>query len=308
LITVLAGGVGAARYLQGLIGIIPERNITIIVNTGDDAEFFGLHVSPDIDTILYTLKNMADKKKGWGIKGDSFNCLNMLKKYGYETWFKLGDKDLALNIYRTQLLRKGFTLSEATKKISKRLGLNLEILPMTNDKFVTKIETPSETIHFQEYFVKRHAMDEVVDVKFEGVNEAQPGPNVINSILNSDAIIICPSNPIVSIGTILSVKGVKQALKETSAKIVAISPIVGGKTIKGPADKMMQGMGLEASAFGVAELYKDFLNSIVIDQIDETEKTRIEELGINVIVTNTIMRTLEDKIQLARVTLRSVGI
>jgi LPPG:FO 2-phospho-L-lactate transferase len=308
LITVLAGGVGAARYLQGLIGIIPERNITIIVNTGDDAEFFGLHVSPDIDTILYTLKNMANKKKGWGIKGDSFNCLNMLEKYGYETWFKLGDKDLALNIYRTQLLRKGFTLSEATKKISKRLGLNLEILPMTNDKFVTKIETPSETIHFQEYFVKRHAMDEVVDVKFEGVNEAQPGPNVINSILNSDAIIICPSNPIVSIGTILSVKGVKQALKETSAKIVAISPIVGGKTIKGPADKMMQGMGLEASAFGVAELYKDFLNSIVIDQIDETEKTRIEELGINVIVTNTIMRTLEDKIQLARVTLRSVGI
>ncbi|MEJ2271567.1 MAG: 2-phospho-L-lactate transferase CofD family protein, partial [Candidatus Bathyarchaeota archaeon] len=150
--------------------------------------------------------------------------------------------------------------------------------------------------------------DEVVDVKFEGVNEAQPGPNVINSILNSDAIIICPSNPIVSIGTILSVKGVKQALKETSAKIVAISPIVGGKTIKGPADKMMQGMGLEASAFGVAELYKDFLNSIVIDQIDETEKTRIEELGINVIVTNTIMRTMEDKIKLARVTLRSVGI
>lgn len=308
MITVLAGGVGAARFLQGLVKIIPERNITVIVNTGDDAEFFGLHVSPDIDTILYTLRNMVNKKKGWGIRGDTFNCLSMLERYGYETWFNIGDKDFAIHIYRTQLLRSGLTLSESTEKIRKKLGLNLKILPMTDDKFVTTVITPSGSMHFQDYFVKRHAMDEVVDVKFEGTNQAKPGPKVIDSILESDAIIICPSNPIVSIGTILSLDGIKVALKDTNAKIVAISPIVGGKTIKGPADKMMQGLGLEVSTFGVATFYKDFLDSFVIDQVDETEKTRIEELGINVIVTNTIMRELEDKIRLARVTLRAVGI
>jgi LPPG:FO 2-phospho-L-lactate transferase len=307
-ITVLAGGVGAARFLQGLVEVVPAKDITVIVNTGDDADFFGLHVSPDIDTIMYTLANMVDEKRGWGIRGDTFNCLKMLEKYGYDTWFNLGDKDMATHIYRTQLLRRGLTLSETTDRIRRKLGLKVKILSMTDDRFVTKVVTPSGSIHFQDYFVKRKFRDSVIDVKFEGADEAKPAPKVIDSILDSDGVIICPSNPIVSIGTILSVNGVEEALKETKTKVVAISPIVGGKPIKGSADKLMQGLGLEVSAYGVAAFYQDFLDTFIIDQVDETEKVKIEKLGIDVIVTNTIMKKLEDKVQLARVALRSVGI
>jgi LPPG:FO 2-phospho-L-lactate transferase len=308
MITVLAGGVGAARFLQGLVEVVPAEDITVIVNTGDDAEFFGLHVSPDIDTIMYTLATTVDEKRGWGVRGDTFSCLKMLKRYGYETWFNIGDKDLATHIYRTQLLRKGLTLSETTERIRRKLGINVKILPITDDKYVTKVVTPSGSIHFQNYFVKRKFRGKVIDVKFEGADNAKPSPKVIESILDSDAVIISPSNPIVSIGTILSVTGVKEALKERRTKIVAVSPIVGGRPIKGPADKLMQGVGLEVSAYGVAAFYHDFLGTFIIDRVDETEKVRIEGLGINVIVTNTIMREMEDKIQLAKVVLRSVGI
>ena len=308
MITVLAGCVGAARFLQGLTNVVPQKDITAIVNTGDDIELYGLHISPDIDIIMYTLAGIVDEEKGWGIRGDTFHCLDMLKRYGHETWFNLGDKDFATHIYRTRLLRRGLSLSEATKRLCQELGLELKILPMTDDKFETKVVTVVGTIDFQEYFVKRKAQDEVIDVIFEGAEKAAPAPGVVDSILSSDAIIVCPSNPIVSIGTILSVKGVKSALEETEAKVAAISPIVGGSPIKGPADKLMRGLGLEVSAYAVADLYRTFLDTFVIDQVDQAEKERIEGLGLNVVTTNTIMRDLKDKIQLARVTLRSVEV
>jgi LPPG:FO 2-phospho-L-lactate transferase len=307
MITALAGGVGAARFLQGLVNVVPEKDITVIANTGDDIELYGLHISPDLDIIMYTLAGIVDEEKGWGIRRDTFRCLDMLKSYGHETWFNLGDKDFATHIYRTHLFKRGVSLSEATERLCQKLGLELKILPMTNDRFETKVVTAVGTIHFEEYLVKRKAQDEVIDVKFEGVEKARPAPGVVDSISSSDAVIICPSNPIVSIGTILSVKGVKSALEKTEAKVVGISPIVGGFPIKGPADKLMRGLGLEVSAYGVAELYRTFLDTFVIDQVDRAEKERIEGLGLNVVTTNTIMRDLKNKVQLARITLRSVG-
>ena len=305
MITALAGGVGAAKFLQGLVNIVPEKEVTIIVNTGDDIELYGLHISPDLDIVMYTLAGIVDEEKGWGIQGDTFHCLNMLERYGYETWFNLGDKDFATNVYRNQLLKRGLPLSDASQEICKKLGLKLKILPMTDDKFETKVVTTAGTMHFQEYFVKRKAQDEVINVTFEGAEKAQPAPGVVDSILNSDAIIICPSNPIVSIGTILSVKGIKNALEETEAKVAAVTPIIGGSPIKGPADKLMRGLGLEVSAYAVANLYRAFLDTFVIDRVDQAETLRIERLGLHVITTNTVMKNLEDKVQLARVTLRS---
>jgi LPPG:FO 2-phospho-L-lactate transferase len=303
MITALAGGVGAARFLQGLVRIVSEKEVTVIVNTGDDIELYGLHVSPDLDIVMYTLAGIVDEEKGWGIRGDTFHCLDTLQKYGHETWFNLGDKDLATHIYRTHQLKNGLSLSEVTSRLCQALGLSVKILPMTNERFATKIATDSGAIHFQEYLVKRGAQDKVMNVVFEGAEEAQPAPRVVDSILESDMVIICPSNPIVSIGTILSVKNVRNALRETKARVVAISPIVGGRPIKGPADKLMQGLGLDVSAYSVAKLYQDFLDAFIIDRVDEAEKEHIENLGMQVIVTNTIMKTLEDKMQLAKVVL-----
>jgi len=307
LIVALAGGVGAARFLQGLIRVVQEEEVTVIVNTGDDIELYGLHISPDLDIIMYTLAGIVNEETGWGIQGDTFHFLEMLQKYGQETWFKLGDKDLATHIYRTNLIKSGLPLSEVTSRLCQSLGLKVKILPMTNDKFETKIVTDKGVMHFQEYLVKRGAQDKVINVIFEGAEEAQPAPGVVDSILEADAVIVCPSNPIVSVGTILSVKNVRSALKETKAKMVAISPIVGGRPIKGPADRLMRGLGLEVSAFSVANFYRDFLDVFIIDYVDQSERNRIKRLGLNVIVANTIMKSLEDKIQLAKVVLRSIN-
>jgi LPPG:FO 2-phospho-L-lactate transferase len=252
---------------------------------------------------MYTLSGIVDEEKGWGVKDDTFHCLETLQKYGSETWFKLGDRDLATHIHRTCLLRKGYKLSEVTAKLCQAFGLKVRLIPMTDEKFATFIVTDKGKMHFQEYLVKRGAQDKVINVEFEGAEKAKPAPGVVDSILNSEAIIICPSNPIVSIGTILSVKGVRKALRETKAEIIAISPIVGGSPIKGPADKLMSGLGLEVSAYGVAAFYKDFLDAFVIDNIDSAQKPRIEALGLKVAVTNTIMKTLQDKVELARVVL-----
>ena len=308
MITTLAGGVGAARFLQGLVHVVPPKEIVTIVNTGDDIEFYGLHISPDVDIVTYTLAGIVDEEKGWGIRGDTFNCLDMLRKYGYETWFMLGDKDLATHIHRTLLLKSGLKLSEVTEKIRKALGVKVKIIPMTDDKVQTKIVTSVGEMHFQEYLVKRKAQDPVLDVKFEGIERAEPAPGVIEAILNADGIIICPSNPIVSIGPILSIKGVKEALKKTKAKIVAISPIVGGAPIKGPADKLMRGLGIEVSALGVAKIYRNFLDTLIIDNVDRDLKPRIEEIGVKVYVTNTIMKTIENKIKLAKEALNCIGL
>jgi len=300
LITALAGGVGAARFLTGLVRVIEAENLTIVVNTGDDVEMHGLHVSPDLDIVTYTLAGIVDTTRGWGIEGDTFHFLEMLKRLGVEAWFALGDKDLATHIYRTTLLRQGKRLSEVTATLANVLGVNSRILPMTDDHFETRIVTEHGAIHFQEYLVKRQAQDRVLNVEFVGADLAKPAPNVVEALRAADLVVLCPSNPIVSMGTILSVKGIRDALLRSEARKVAVSPIVAGAAIKGPAPQLLRGLGMEVSAYAVAKLYSDFLDIFVIDNADLAERERIEKLGLEVRVTNTIMRTFEDKVDLAK--------
>jgi LPPG:FO 2-phospho-L-lactate transferase len=304
-ITALAGGIGAARFLTGLVKLIKEEDLTIIVNTGDDIELHGLHVSPDIDIVTYTLAGIVDEEKGWGIRGDTFHCLETLEKLGQEVWFALGDRDLATHVFRTALMKKGEKLSNVTALVSRALGLKAKVVPMTDDCFETRIVTKNGTVHFQEYLVKREAKDAVLGVEFAGADVAKPAAGVVEAVMSADAVVVCPSNPVVSIGTILAVNGVRDALRRTNARKVAVSPIIAGAPVKGPAGKLLTGLGLEVSAYSVAKLYSDFLDTFVVDVADSGEKGEIEKLGINVKVTNTVMRTLEDKVNLAKVVLEA---
>ena len=305
MIVALAGGVGAARFLTGLTRLVENEDLSVIVNTGDDIELFGLHISPDLDIVTYTLAGIVDEAKGWGVMGDTFQCLEMLKAHGLDTWFGLGDRDLATHLYRTESLKKGYTLTQITKEISSVLGLKTKILPMTDDVFETRVRTSEGSIHFEEYFVRRQAKDEVLGVEFVGATTAKPAPGVLDAILEAEIVVVCPSNPVVSIGTILEVDGVRDALKRTNARVIGISPIVAGMPIKGPADKMLRGLGFEVSAYGVAKIYSDFLDTFVIDTKDTGSKSRVETLGVNVKVTNTVMKSLEDKVALAKAVLEN---
>ena len=305
MITALAGGVGAAKLLLGLTKIIDPEDLTIIVNTGDDIELHGLHISPDLDIIAYTLAGLVDEEKGWGFRGDTFHCLDALKRFTGAAWFNLGDKDFATHIHRTNLLRKGRTLTEVTAEISRALGLKATILPMTDQKFETRILTREGTMHFEEYMVKRGAKDEVLGVEFFGVENAKPAEGVTSAIATAERVVICPSNPVVSIGTILAVKGVRDALKRTKARKVAVSPIIAGAPVKGPADKLLRGLGYEVSAFSVAKLYSDFLDAFVVDIVDAAEKQHVEQLGLEVKVANTLMKSLDDKVRLAKTVLEA---
>jgi len=303
MITTLAGGVGAAKLLMGLTRVMKPEDLTAIVNTGDDIQLHGLHISPDLDIAAYTLAGMVDEEKGWGIRGDTFHCLDGLRRLTGSEWFNLGDGDLATHIFRTNCLRSGATLTEVTVEITRALGVKTRILPMTDDRFETRIVTKGGTMHFEEYMVKRGAKDEVLGVELFGADKANPAPGVVEAIEEAERVVVCPSNPVVSIGTILAVKGIRGALKRTKAQKVAVSPIIAGVPVKGPADKLLRGLGREVSAFGVAELYGDFLDTFIIDYADADEKERIERLGVEVKVTNTLMRSLEDKVRLARVVL-----
>ena len=300
MIVALAGGVGAARLLEGLIRVVPQRQITIIGNVGDDIEFYGLHVSPDLDIVTYTLAGIVDPVRGWGFKGDTFYCQKLLQRYGYKTWFHIGDSDLATHLYRTEQMRRGMPLSAATASIVSRLGLGVTLLPSTDDLLQTYIVSSRGRMHFQEYMVRRQTKPKVKRVLFKGSESARPAPHVVQSITEASEVIICPSNPIVSIGAILAVKGIRAALRETKARILGISPILGGKTVKGPADKLMKSLGMEASAIGVAKCYKDFLDTLIIDKIDAQLAPQIRSLGIKPIVTQTLMKTTVDKVHLAR--------
>ncbi len=302
-VAALAGGVGAARFLTGLVQHINPADLTVIANTGDDIELFGLHISPDVDIVAYTLAGIVDESKGWGIKGDTFNFLDTLKTFGVDAWFNLGDKDLATHIYRTTQLKQGKLLTQITEEICHSLGLHAKILPMTNDPFATYIKTPERTMHLEEFFVKHQCRPEVLGIEFLGADSAVAAPGVLDAISKSDLVVICPSNPIVSVGTILSVAGVRDALRKTEAQVVGVSPIVAGKVIKGPADKMLRALDFEVSAFGVAQLYSDFLDLFVVDDKDAAEAGRIVSLGIEVAVTNTIMTSFADKASLAKVVL-----
>src|SRR3989454_4424912 len=308
MIVVLAGGVGAARFLQGLVQVVPQQRITVIVNTGDDRDFYGLHVSPDLDIVMYTLAGVVDEKNGWGIRNDSHNTMQQLTHYGNEDWFLLGDRDLATHIHRTNLLRQGKSLSEVTEELRNYFGLRMRILPMTDQAVATHIQTPVGLLHFEEYMVKRRCADEVQDVVFVGARESRPAPGVVDAIKKAEAILIAPSNPIVSIGSILAVPGIHDALHEASGMVVAVSPIVGGAPIKGPADRLMRGLGMDVSAVGVARCYRDFLDVMVIDEQDAHLVPEIEDLGIPTVVTNTIMRDDVVKAALARTVLQATGL
>ena len=304
-IVALAGGVGAAKLLRGLVKVVSPKSLVIVGNVGDDVELYGLHISPDLDIIMYTLAGIVDEAKGWGVKGDTFHCLEMLGRLGFETWFKLGDRDLAIHIARTKMLRDGMTLSQATAQLCKMLGVEANIIPMSNDPVRTKVQSGDLLLDFQEYFVKRGTMDTVTHVFFEGAEKAKPAPGVIEAIMEAERIIICPSNPILSIAPILSISAIKKALEASKAPIVGVSPIVGGKALKGPADKIMAGMGFEASPYGVAKFYGSLLKHFVIDEIDVEHKKRIENLGIKVTVANTLMKGVEDAVSLARVVMEA---
>ena len=295
----LAGGVGAAKFLRGLVDLVDPETLTIISNTGDDLERFGLCVSPDIDIVAYTLAGLVDEERGWGIRGDTFEALSMLQRYGEAGWFNLGDRDLATHILRTQRLRAGESLTAVTRFLCQALNIGPRILPMCDKAVPTLVRTPAGLFHFQEYLVQRSGREEVLEVIFQDVEQARPAHGVCAALAQAKTILICPSNPVISIGTILAVPGLRQAVIDSPAPVVAVSPIVAGKTLKGPADLMLRSLELEVSACGVAQYYGDLLDGMIIDVQDAALRPRLVDMGLRVEVTNTVMRNLEDKRALA---------
>ena len=291
-IVVLAGGVGAARFLQHLVRIHPREHITAIVNTGDDTVFHGLHVSPDIDTVTYTVAEKIDIERGWGLENESWIAMENLKRYepfGALTWFNLGDRDLATHLWRTSRLREGATLTDVCADQARAWNLGIRLLPMSNDPVATKVETSEGRLDFQEYFVRhRHGLD-VSAITFEGIETATAAPGVLAAIGAADLIVVAPSNPLVSIGPLLAIRGVRDALAARRSRVVAISPIIGGAALKGPADRMLATLGHESSCRGVAALYSDFAATMIIDRVDEQRRVEVEACGVRAIVTNTIM-------------------
>lgn len=282
---------GASKFLRGLRLALGGEELTVIVNTGDDITLYGLRISPDIDTVIYWLSGAVDRQRGWGQKGDTFRTLGALERFGVETWFKLGDLDLATHIYRTWLRREGKTPTEITRLIAEAFGVKgATVLPMTDADVETWVETDRGFMHFQDYFIRERMKPPVLGVELRGMEGALPAPGVVEAIAAARGVIICPSNPIISVGTILGIRGIREALCSSRAPVVAISPIVGGKALKGPADRMMRGLGLEPSSRQIAKLYRDFLHTMVIDRGDAGEAESIRALGVRVIVTDTIMR------------------
>jgi LPPG:FO 2-phospho-L-lactate transferase len=301
MIVTLAGGVGAARFLEGVVRVIPPQDVTAIVNTADDITLHGLYISPDLDIVTYTLAGIVEESQGWGVRGDTTNALEMLKRLGADTWFLLGDRDLATHIRRTELLRAGATLSEVADQVRRALGVATRVLPMSDDPVATYIKTAGGMIHFENYLVQRQAQDQVLGVHFEGAAAARPAPGVLEAIRDAEAVLIAPSNPIVSVGTILAVPGIRAALQETAAPVVAVSPIVGGAAIKGPAGPLMRAMGFEVSARGVAACYAGLADVLVIDNVDADLAEDIRAAGMEVVITDTIMRGPAEKRALAQV-------
>jgi LPPG:FO 2-phospho-L-lactate transferase len=299
-VVALAGGVGGAKLARGLALAGLGERLSVVVNTADDMQLFGLHIAPDLDTVMYTLAGLANPVQGWGIVDESFTTLEMIKGYGRDAWFLLGDKDLATHILRTERLRAGIGLTDVTAELSAALGITARILPMCDEPVATRVATPDGELEFQEYFVRRRHADDVSGVRFEGIEAARVTPQVTAALDAAACVILCPSNPFVSIDPILAVGDFRSRL---AAPVVAVSPIVGGQAIKGPAAHMLQTLGHDVSALGVAALYRDFLNGMVIDTVDEELATPIEALGIATLVTNTVMHSDSDRKTLADETL-----
>ncbi len=307
MICVLSGGTGGAKFVDGLRQVMPAEEIVLVVNTGDDLLWWGLYVSPDIDSITYVLSGMLSRERGWGVKGDTFLCLQAMGQLGEPTWFHTGDRDLAMHLLRSRLLAEGKTLSEATAVISDKLGVKARVLPMSNSRVETRVDTPVGELSFEEYFVQRWYQDPVNSVRFAGASDAEPAPGVIDAIVSADAVIIAPSNPVTSIGPILAVPGIRDALLRARGKIAAVSPIVGNAPVAGPAGILMQAHGLPCSIAGVAQAYEDFLDVLVCDSRDARAAEGVRKSGLRVQCTQTIMRSADDKAALAREVLSSIA-
>ena len=306
MITVLTGGTGGAKFVDGLRQVVSPEELTIIVNTGDDLLWWGLYVSPDIDSITYVLSGMLSRERGWGVKGDTFFCLQHMGQLGQPIWFHAGDRDLAVHILRSKLLAEGRTLSEVTSEIADKLGVKAHILPMSNSRVETRVLTPLGELSFEEYFVQRWYQDPVESIRFAGAADAEPAPGVLEAIVNADMVLVAPSNPVTSIGPILAVPGIREALHKTKGRIAAVSPIVAGEAVAGPAGILMASQGLPVSVAGVAQGYHDFLDMLVIDVRDADAAEELSRSGLRVHVTKTIMRTSEDKADLASAVLAAV--
>jgi len=293
-IVALAGGVGAARFLSGLVRAAPPERLTVIVNTGDDREFYGVHVSPDVDIVTYTLAGCVDRTRGYGLEGDTSHVIEALGALGHETWFRLGDRDFAHCHHRSLRLAAGAGLGEIADELRRALGVTSRILVMSEDPCPTIVElADGRRVHFEEYLARDGAPDEVTGVDLSAAAAARPGPGVLDAIGAADVIVFCPSNPIVSIGPILEVPGLREALRDAVAPVVAISPIIGGAPVKGPADRLLRGLGIEVSARGVAGLYRDVASGYVLDRRDAEQTAEVEALGLKARSVETLMRTPE---------------
>jgi LPPG:FO 2-phospho-L-lactate transferase len=299
-VVALSGGVGGAKLAHGLYQALEPDTLTLIVNTGDDFDHYGLRICPDLDTTLYTLGGIANETTGWGVAADTWTALDMLRRYGVDAWFQVGDRDFATHILRTERLRAGATMSAVIAELAAALGVHAAILPMADEPVPTLVWTPAGELAFQDYFVRRGHEDDALGVRYEGAERAQPTPAVREALAQAEVILLCPSNPFVSIGPILAVAGMRDLVRFAPAPRVAVSPIIGGKALKGPADRMLATMGQEVSAYGVAAWYGGLLDGMVIDQQDAEQAPRIEALGVRTLVTNTVMASVADRVQLAR--------
>jgi LPPG:FO 2-phospho-L-lactate transferase len=299
-ITALAGGTGAAKLLRGLGRVLDPRDLTVVVNTGDDTLIWGLHVSPDLDTVCYTLGGVIDERKGWGLTDETFHALDQIGRYGEPVWFNLGDRDLATHLHRSRLLREGHSLTQITRAIAQALGVTATVLPMSDQPVRTRILGPDGWLAFQEYFVREKAQVEVRAVNYAGAPAARPAPGVLDAIRTADAVLLCPSNPITSIGPILAVPGLVEALQSTEAIVAAVSPIVGGDAVSGPAGRLMAAAGLPVSATGVARAYGGWLDLLVFDEQDRTLAPEIRAAGAAPVVAPTMMSSRDAEVTLAR--------
>ncbi|MGA3230314.1 MAG: 2-phospho-L-lactate transferase [Candidatus Binatus sp.] len=300
---------GAAKFIRGLVRRIDPERLTVVVNTGDDETFYGLHVSPDIDTVTYTLAGVVSRAQGWGLDGESFNVLGALARFYGKPWFGLGDRDLATHLYRTERMRHGISLSAITAEIADAFGVKSRIIPMSDDRVRTFVKLRGRrAVPFQEYFVRGRARGAVEKIELRGIGRARVNPAVLRAIRQSGAVILAPSNPFVSLGPILKLTGVRAALRRVKPRVAAISPIVSGKTVKGPADKMLRGLGMEVSPLGVARLYRDIAGLFVLDNADRRYLESIERLGMRALATDTIMATPERAAALAEVVLQALEV
>ncbi|MGZ4689404.1 MAG: 2-phospho-L-lactate transferase [Acidimicrobiia bacterium] len=312
MLVALAGGVGAARFLRGLVRVVPPEAVTVIVNTADDEVFHGLYVCPDLDTVTYTLAGAEHPEQGWGLAGETFVTMDALDRYGQDTWFRLGDRDLGTHIYRTERLAAGATISEVSTEIAAAWGVVPRLLPMSDDRVATRVTVArddgrQETLAMQEWFVRERTNPTVVAVDFDGIEAARPAPGVLAALEAAETVLVCPSNPVISIGPILAVPGVREVLRRRRDRVVGVSPIIAGAPVKGPADRLMGPLGIEVSCVGVARAYADFCGTLVIDSGDAHRAREVEATGVHAVVADTLMTDARVAAALARHTLDAVA-